>query len=197
MLLNGFFRALKSFNSLIEKKIRDIYRSSDFYETKISKTFNVVFQYKPSPYLLSSLINYQNKKYKIDDLDFNNIWESKSQSKEFKKLNNFFWFFSLDLKSSKKLTQQVISNWIEKNSKYKKDSWEFDITAKRIISWLSNYQLSYNESNQEYKFMFDYMIQKQTNHLMNEIKYSKNLEKKIIGCSAIILTGLSLSLIHI
>ena len=86
---------------------------------------------------------------------------------------------------------QKLLNWIEKNSRYKKDSWEFDITAKRIISWLSNYQLSYNESNQEYKFMFDYMIQKQTNHLMNEIKYSKNLEKKIIGCSAIILTGLS------
>ena len=118
MLLNGFFRALKSFNSLIEKKIRDIYRSSDFYETKISKTFNVVFQYKPSPYLLSSLINYQNKKYKIDDLDFNNIWESKSQSKEFKKLNNFFWFFSLDLKSSKKSVQEVILNWMNKNNKF-------------------------------------------------------------------------------
>ena len=35
------------------------------------------------------------------------------------------------------------------------------------------------------------MIQKQTNHLINELKNSKNLENKIIGCSAIILTGLS------
>tara|TARA_B100000989_G_scaffold1426_1_gene922 strand:- start:5 stop:1162 length:1158 start_codon:yes stop_codon:yes gene_type:complete len=34
------------------------------------------------------------------------------------------------------------------------------------------------------------MIQKQTNHLINEIKNSKDLENKIIGCSAIILTGL-------
>ena len=34
------------------------------------------------------------------------------------------------------------------------------------------------------------MIQKQTNHLLNEIKNSKDLENKIIGCSAIILTGL-------
>ena len=39
--------------------------------------------------------------------------------------------------------------------------------------------------------MFDCMIQKQANHLINEIKNSKNLENKIIGCSAIILTGLS------
>ena len=34
------------------------------------------------------------------------------------------------------------------------------------------------------------MIQKQTNHLVIEIKNSKNFENKIIGCSAIILTGL-------
>ena len=38
--------------------------------------------------------------------------------------------------------------------------------------------------------MFDHMIQKQANHLINEIKNSKDLENKIIGCSAIILTGL-------
>ena len=35
------------------------------------------------------------------------------------------------------------------------------------------------------------MIQKQTNHLINEINNSKNLENKIVGCSAIILAGLS------
>ena len=34
------------------------------------------------------------------------------------------------------------------------------------------------------------MIQKQTNHLLNEIKNSKDLENKMIGCSAIILVGL-------
>ena len=191
MLLNGFFRSLKDFNDLIKKKFIDFYKNSNFYEKKISKTLNTELQYKPSPYLLSSLINYQNKKYKIDELDFNTIWRNESQSKEFIKLNNFFWFFSLDLKSSKKSVQKVISDWINKNNKYKKVSWDFDVTAKRIISWLSNYQLSYNEGTKEYKHMFDHMIQKQTNHLVNEIKNSKNLTNKIIGCSAIILTGLS------
>ena len=191
MLLNGFFRSLKEFNDLIKKKFIDVYRNSNFYEKKISKTLNTVLQYKPSPYLLSSLINYQNKKYKIDELDFNTIWRNESQSKEFIKLNNFFWFFSLDLKSSKKSVQKVISDWINKNNKYEKVSWDFDVTAKRIISWLSNHQLSYNEGTKEYKHMFDHMIQKQTNHLVNEIKSSKNLANKIIGCSAIILAGLS------
>ncbi len=191
MLLNGFFRTIKDLINLFNEELKNIYKNSNFYEKKISKTFNVEFQYKPSPYLLSSLINYQKKKYKVDELDFIKIWENKSQSKQFKKLNNFFWFFSLDLKSSKKSAQEVIFNWINKNSRYKKESWEFNITAKRIISWLSNHQLSYDESNKEYRVMFDHMVQKQTNHLINEIKNSKNLENKIIGCSAIILTGLS------
>ena len=105
-------------------------------------------------------------------------------------MNNFFWFFSLDLKSSKKSVQEVILNWINKNNKFKKESWEFNITAKRIISWLSNHQLSYNENDKEYRSIFDHMIQKQTNHLLNEIKNSKDLENKVIGCTAIILTGL-------
>ena len=35
------------------------------------------------------------------------------------------------------------------------------------------------------------MIQKQTNHLLNEIKSSNQIENKMIGCSAIILTGLA------
>ena len=191
MLLNGFFRAFTDFNDLIKEKLKDFYYNSNLYDKRISKTFNEKFHYKPSPYLLSSLINYQNKKYNIKEFDLVTIWENKSQSKQFKKLNNFFWFFSLDLKSAKKETQKIISDWINKNKKFKKESWEFDVTAKRLISWLSNHQLSYDESDNKYRFMFDYMIQKQTNHLINEIKNSKNLENKIIGCSAIILAGLS------
>ena len=191
MLLNGFFKAFNDLNNFIKKKLNYTYKNSNFYEKKISKTFNAKFQYKPSPYLLSSLINYQNKKYKIDDLDFVAVWENKLQSKEFKRLNNFFWFFTLDLKSSKNSVQEIILKWIDKNNRFKKESWEFNTTAKRIISWLSNHQLTYNESKKEYRLMFDSMIQKQANHLINEIKNSKNLENKIIGCSAIILTGLS------
>ncbi len=190
MLLDGFFETLSEFAEIIKKKFRGIYKNSSLYEKKISKTFDNEFIYKPSPHLLSSIIKYQNKKYKIEDFELETVWNSQIKPRDFEKLNNFFWFFSLDLKSSKKSVQEVILNWINENNKFKKKSWEFNITAKRVISWLSNHQLSYNESNKEYRSMFDHMIQKQTNHLLNEIKNSKNLENKIIGCSAIILTGL-------
>ena len=175
----------------IKESFKSIYQNSNFYEKKISKTFDNNFEYKPSPHLLSSIIKYQNKKYKIEDFAIESIWQNNSSSKDYEKLNNFFWFFSLDLKSSKKTTQTVIKNWISNNSKYQKKSWEFDLTAKRIISWLSNHQLTYEDSEQGYRSDFNHMVQKQTNHLLNEIKNSKKVENKIIGCAAIILTGLA------
>ena len=175
----------------IKESFKSIYQNSNFYEKKISKTFDSSFEYKPSPHLLSSIIKYQNKKYKIEDFAIDSIWQNNLSSKDYEKLNNFFWFFSLDLKSSKKTTQTVIKNWISNNNKFQKKSWEFDLTAKRIISWLSNHQLTYEDSDQEYQSIFDHMIQKQTNHLINEIKNSNKVENKMIGCAAIILTGLA------
>ena len=74
MLLNGFFRSFKNFYNLIEKKIRDIYLNSNFYEKKISKTSNNNFEYKPSPHLLASIIKYQKKKYRIEDFALESIW---------------------------------------------------------------------------------------------------------------------------
>ncbi len=175
----------------IKESFKSIYQNSNFYEKKISKTFENSFEYKPSPHLLSSIIKYQNKKYKIEDFAIESIWQNNLSPRDYEKLNNFFWFFSLDLKSSKKTTRTVIKNWISNNIKYQKKSWEFDLTAKRIISWLSNHQLTYEDSDKEYRTTFDHMIQKQTNHLLNEIKNPKEVENKMIGCAAIILTGLA------
>ncbi len=175
----------------IKKNLKKIYQHSNFYEKKISKTFDKNFEYKPSSHLLSSIIKFPNKKYKIEDFAVESIWQNNLSSKDYKKLNNFFWFFSLDLKSSKKTTQSVIKNWISNNNKYHKKSWEFDLTSKRIISWLSNHQLTYEDSDEEYRSTFNHMIQKQTNHLLNEINNSKDVENKMIGCAAIILTGLA------
>tara|TARA_B100001057_G_scaffold130987_1_gene130096 strand:+ start:22 stop:1647 length:1626 start_codon:yes stop_codon:yes gene_type:complete len=190
MLLDGFFETLNVFAEIFKKKLRAIYQNSSLYEKKISKTFDNEFIYKPSPHLLSSIINYQKKKYKIEDFEFETVWNNQTRSKDFERLNNFFWLFSLDLKSSKNYIKEIITNWTNSNGQFKRENWEFDMTAKRIISWLSNHQISYDDSDKEYRLIFDHMIQKQTNHLLNEIKNSKDLEDKIIGCSAIILVGL-------
>ena len=87
---------------------------------KISKVNDNYLKYKPSPHLLSSIIKYQKKKYKIEDFALDSMWQSKINLEDYKKLNNFFWFFSLDLKSSKKKTQSIITNWINKNNRFDK-----------------------------------------------------------------------------
>ena len=191
MIKKDFLSNLSGFYIILKKKIINLYQNSNFYEKKISKVDNNNFEYKPSPYLLSSIIKYQKKKYKIEDFAIETIWNNNLNLNEFEKLNNFFWFFSLDLKSSKKTTQSVIQKWIIRNSHYNEKSWNFDITSKRIISWLSNHQLTYEDGNKEYKLKFDYLILKQTNHLINEVKNSDDINDKMIGCAAIILTGLA------
>jgi len=95
----------------INKNLRRIYLNSNFYEKKISKIFCKELIYKPSPHLLSSLIKYQTQKINVDDIAAENLWESKNiNNKHFKRLNNFYWFFTLDLKSSKKNTQKIFKN---------------------------------------------------------------------------------------
>ena len=191
MVNANYFSILTRFYCKIKNSYKKFYRDSNLYNKKISKTFNNQFRYKPSAYLLSSIIKYQKKKYKIEDFAIETIWQNNINLKDYEKLNNFFWFFSLDLKSSKKTTQTVITNWINNNDRYNSKSWDFDITAKRIISWLSTHQLSYEDASREYRLKFDHVIQKQANHLLNEINNSDEVENKMIGCAAIILTGLA------
>ncbi len=191
MIIKNLIDSLNQFHFNLKEKIKKIYQDSSFYDNKISKTKNITFDYKPSPYLLSSIVKYQKKKYKIEDFALESIWQNNLKYEEFEKLNNFFWFFSLDLKSSKKISQTVINNWINQNDRYDRKSWDFDITSKRIISWLSNHQLSYEDCDENFKKKFSQSIQKQTNHLLNEIKNLSEVENKIIGCAAIILTGLA------
>ncbi|MBD1135509.1 heparinase II/III-family protein [Pelagibacterales bacterium SAG-MED47] len=182
---------INQFFSKIFNQIRKIYLTSNLYDKKISKISNNDFIYKPSPHLLSSLIKYQKKKIKIEDFSLDEIWKNKNINiRDFNNLNNFYWFFSLDLKSSKENTQLVIKNWIDDNRKYKSKSWNFDLTAKRIIAWLSCYNLTYESSSEDYKNNFNMMIKKQTNHLMNEIDKSNLIDDKLIGCASIILVGL-------
>ena len=191
MILRNFLNFINQFFVNISYQIKNIYLNSKYYDKKISKVGDNDLVYKPSPHLLSSLIKYQTKKININDISVEDLWDNKNFSlKDFKRLNNFYWFFSLDLKSSKKNIQKIILNWIKKNIRYNSNSWEFDLTSKRIIAWLSNHNLTFNESDSDYQKKFNKLIKKQTNHLINEINKSNLVDNKIIGCAAIILVGL-------
>jgi len=192
MIFNNLLNFVNNSYIFSKKRIRTLYLSSNIYNQKITPPVVSSLEYYPSPHLLDSLIKYNKKKINIENYSLNKIWDNKElKEKDYKNLNSFFWLFSLDLKSSKKDTQNVILQWINKNHRYNSKSWEVDIVAKRIIAWTSNTGLTYEDSNIDYKNKFNGVIKKQINHLINEIEGSEWVDDKMIGCAAIILTGLS------
>ncbi len=99
--------------------LRQIYLNSIFYDKKISGKFKENLEFKPSTHLLTSIVKIQTKKINIKDFSVETFWSNKElNDKQINKLNNFFWLFSLDLKSSPASTQSIIKNWYEINYKY-------------------------------------------------------------------------------
>ena len=186
------FNLINNFRNTLNSKIRKIYLKTSFYNNKISKVEKRKLVYKPKSNIIHCLVKYEKSLTNIEDLNINSIWSNdKIENSEYKKLHSFFWLFTLDLKSSKKVTQFILENWIDKNSNYNFLNWEIDILSKRVISWISNSQLTYEDSSDIYKDKFNFLIKKQTNHLINEINRSDFYDDKMIGCTAIILAGLS------
>ena len=178
------------FNSLINN-LKYSYFKTNYYNKKISRKVPARYVYKPSPHIINSLISLKKKKIKIENLSLNSIWDVNSKNfSEFETLHNFLWINTLDIKTSKIATHNIIENWIENNNIFNQQTWKLDILSKRIISWLSNTNLTLEVSNLSYKSKFNLSIVKQANHLFKNINKEKNHEKQLIGCAALILIGL-------
>ena len=192
MIFKNLLNLINNSFIFLKKTIHSLYLNSNIYNKKISSINIGSLKYKPSPSLLDCLIKYKKKKINIENYSMDKIWLNQSLlEKDYSNLNSFFWLFSLDLKSSKKKTQNIILQWVEKNNRYSSKSWEIDIIAKRIIAWISNSKLTYEDAGPVYRGKFDNIIKKQINHLINEIEKDKLVDNKMIGCAAIILAGLS------
>ncbi len=192
MILKNSLNYINQFFFFILNNIRSFYLNSKIYNKKISKTSQNNLEYKPSPSLLDCIIKYKKNKNKIEDFYFEKIWLEKNiKKKDYNNLHSFFWLFSIDLKSSKTDVQNIIEKWIDKNHNYNQMNWHLDVLSKRVISWISNSKITYENSSEVYKEKFDSLIQKQLNHLINEINISDRIDDKMLGCSAIILGGLA------
>ncbi len=192
MLLNKLFAEINNIYFSFFRYLREVYLNSSIYDKKISIVESKSLIYKPTLSILSCLIKYDKKKQNIEDFDIETIWNKRGASNvNFIKLQNFFWLFSIDLKSSSKLTQSIIEKWIDRNQKYKNETWKIDILSKRVIAWISNSILTYEDANRKYKNKIDNIINKQINHLLLEIERSNSVDDKLLGCTAIILSGIS------
>ncbi len=192
MFLKNSLNLINEFYFIFKNQVRKIYLSSSLYNKKISRVDPNVLVYQPNLKILSSLIKYEKQKRKIEDFNIQSVWKNKNLNfKDYKKLHSFYWLFSIDLKSSNKITQSIIENWITENQNYETKSWEIDVLSKRVIAWISNSKITYDESDDKYKNVFNEIVSKQINHLINEIDRSSDLNNKMIGCTAIVISGIA------
>ena len=191
MKLKNSINFFKYFKNIVNLELRRFYLNTSYYDGKISKLDKKTLVYKPNLSTFDSIIKYDKEKINIETLNTNIIWKNYNiNDRSYKKLHNFFWLFSVDLKSSNEIIQSIIKSWIEKNSKYNDQVWEINVLSKRVISWLSNSKLTYEDGNDDFKVQFNFIIRKQLKHLINQINKSNTLDDKIISCTAIILGGL-------
>jgi len=171
------------------KFFKKLYFSSKNYNKSLeSKTPQQVY-YNPNPFLLSIITSYHNQSFKINDVDPNIFW-LEDKEKNTGLIHNFFWLNLIDRKADHKKLKKIIYVWMMKNSRYRQKIWETSTLSARIISWILNIDIILNNSTFDFRKNFLDCIVSQTNHLKKNIKFEKNLNKKIQILTAIILTGL-------
>jgi uncharacterized heparinase superfamily protein len=176
--------------NLFVLSFRNFYFKSNFYNKKLI-TFipNRIF-YKPSTQFSTSLSAVHKDFYKITNISSELLWESKIKDKQkFENLHSFLWLSNLDRKNSKDITKSLIKSWIDNFFNYNSNTWKMEITARRIIAWASNIDITLENSGKEYKEIFLVSILKQSNFILNNLKNVSYSSSKIICCAAIILSG--------
>ena len=146
-----FFSILKlSFLSF-----RNYYFKSSFYNKKLITFIPTRIFYSPSPYLSASLTTIGSNFYKITNTLPKLLWQTSIKDRQkFENLHGFLWLTKLDRKNSKNITKDIIKSWINKFFNYDPDTWEMKITARRIIAWSSNTDITLEGSDSTYKEKF-------------------------------------------
>ena len=182
-----FFSLLKLFFI----NFKNFYYKSNYYNKKLITFIPDRIFYKPSAYLSASLTSFSNDFYKITETKPELLWKVKINDKlKFKNLHNFLWLSRLDRKNSKTITKNIIKNWINIFFNYDPHTWDMEITARRIIAWSSNADITLEDSDKEYKKKLFVSLVKQSNFLCKNLKDLFDSPEKIICCAAIILSGM-------
>ncbi|MDA7715421.1 heparinase II/III family protein [Pelagibacteraceae bacterium] len=170
------------------KIVKKIYFSSKNYNKSLQSITPQQVYYNPNPFLLSIITTYKNQSFKISEIDPNVFW-LEDKKKDSGQMHSFFWLNLIDRKADQTNLKKIIYIWMIKNSKYKKKIWETSTLSSRVISWILNVDIILNNSTFDFKKNFLSCIIAQSNHLKKNIKFEKNLLKKIEILSAIILSG--------
>ena len=179
-ILNIFFLSFRNF-----------YFKSNYYNKKLISIIPDRIFYRPGTFLNAALTTSRNDFYQIKDIQPASLWKINSKEKQkFENLHSFLWLTKIDRKNSKIVTKNIIRSWIDHFFNYEPNVWKMKITAKRIISWTSNTDITLENSDKLYKERFFTSLIKQSNFLLKNLNSLLYLPDKIICCAAIILSGI-------
>jgi len=170
---------------------KNYYLKSNHYNKKLITFIPDRIFYNPSSHLIASLTSTKSDFYKINDTSPNLLWETNLEDKQkFENLHSFLWLTKLDRKNSKNIIKNIIKSWISNFFNYDSNTWEMEITAKRIIAWASNIDITLENSDKIYKEKFLLCLIKQSNFLSKNLKNLFPGPSKIICSASIILSGI-------
>ena len=98
--------------------------------------------------------------WKVPEKDIN--WQSE--------MNSFFWLRHLKARSgslARRHARYLIINWIEINNKWNETSWQIDILARRVSSWITNISFLLAEKDEDFSLKIRKSLLKQIKHLNN------------------------------
>ena len=182
-----FFSILK----LLSLSFRNYYFTSNFYNKKLITFIPDRIFYSPSLHLSASLTTISNDFYKITNISPETLWKTNIKDKQkFENLHSFLWLTIVDRKNSKIITKDIIKSWMDNFFNYDSNTWNMEITARRIIAWASNTDITLEDSDKTYRNNFFLSLIKQSNFLLRNLQNLFNDPTKIICCAAIILSGI-------
>ena len=187
--LKSVYLYFTSYQITLIKFFKKLYFSSKNYNKSLETRTPQQVYYSPNSFLLSIITSYNKQSFQINDVDPNIFW-LEDKKKDTNQMHKFFWLNFIDRKTDNKKLKKIIYIWMLKNSKYKQQIWETSILSARITSWILNIDIILNNSTFDFKKSFLNCIISQTNHLKRNIRFEKDLSKKIEILTAIILTGL-------
>jgi len=182
-----FFSILK----LLSLSFRNYYFKSYYYNKKLITFIPDRVFYNPSSYLSASLSTVGYDFYKITGTSPEELWKTQIKDKQkFENLHSFLWLTKVDRKNSKNITKDIIKSWMNNFFNYDPGVWEMEITARRIIAWASNTDITLDDSDKQYKKNFFLSLIIQSNFILKNLKRLSYNPTKIICCASIILSGL-------
>ena len=171
------------------KFFKKIYFTTNYYNKSLKSKIPKQIIFSPNPFLLTLISPYQKNSFKVNEINVNEFW-LESKNRNVSDQHSFLWLNLIDRKIDRKNIQKIIYLWMLKYSSFKKGVWETSTLSSRLISWILNIDIIIDNGTFDFKNNFFQNIVTQCNHLKKNIKFEKDLIKKVETIVALSMSGI-------